>query len=415
MCSVLCKAQCTSLIFSEYYEGSFGSNKALEFYNSSTDSLLLSDYEVRQYSNGALVPTRVFEFPEFYLKSHFTFSAVSSSQTVFSDFDTTWSLSFNGNDALELVYLPLNEVVDVIGQVGENPSSGAWAVGDEIKGTMNFTIKRDSTVLIGNSDWSINQLSWIVLSPDDSTDFGQHSAVGLYECIQDDFSCISLLFSKYVEGSASNKGIEVTNASLEPINLRQYSILEFKNGSLESKELIHFPDTVLLPGESYSLASSNATLDELLDSDTLISATFNGDDALLIIDNISKDTLDVIGVVGQEPDGSAWLVGERGEARAVNQTLVRKSEVNYGSNWAQSQTQWEVLAQDVISSWGEHNIDSFYSCVISSLDNKSIIDSEKQLEKIYTLEGLEIKEVIFYEILIFKYSDGSLEKVYFTD
>src|SRR5690606_19681631 len=55
--SLFANSQCTELFFSEYIEGS-GNNKAVEIYNPTSSTILLTgNYTLRLYFNGSSTPT----------------------------------------------------------------------------------------------------------------------------------------------------------------------------------------------------------------------------------------------------------------------------------------------------------------------------------------------------------------------
>lgn len=183
-------AQADGVFFSEYIEGS-SNNKALEIFNGTDASIDLSDYAVWRYNNGATTGG-----------GHFPLTGTLASQDVFvianpdanaiilaiADVtaDTNWTDGhptwYNGNDYLGLTYdadgngvADSSEVVDVIGQLGEDPGS-AWDVGVTTEATGEHTLVRKPTVMVGNTDWtaaagtSADDSEWIVY-PQDTFDY----------------------------------------------------------------------------------------------------------------------------------------------------------------------------------------------------------------------------------------------------
>ncbi|HYG49408.1 MAG TPA: lamin tail domain-containing protein, partial [Flavobacteriales bacterium] len=144
-------APCTELFISEYIEGT-SNNKALELYNPTSNPINLSAYSIKIYFNGSSTAGATF-VPAGTLAAGQTFTIAHASATIFTGPDTTLGgvsvVSFNGNDALEL--LNGTTVIDVIGIVGVDPITN-WAVGSGA--TNEFTLVRKSTVHNGYTNWT---------------------------------------------------------------------------------------------------------------------------------------------------------------------------------------------------------------------------------------------------------------------
>jgi hypothetical protein len=138
--------QCNELFISEYVEGSHN-NKALEIYNPSNQTIDLSKYRLTRWQNGSAVWTRQYsdllsgsigpnEVKVTVLDRRDTTksgqdTAVFLSLRLKADlflspiYDTSYSMSFNGDDALSLdkldnatkTWLP----VDIFGKIGQRP------------------------------------------------------------------------------------------------------------------------------------------------------------------------------------------------------------------------------------------------------------------------------------------------------
>lgn len=106
-------------------------------------------------------------------------------------------------------------------------------------------------------------------------------------------------------------------------------------------------DSVFVAGNPSAIASI------LAQSDTLHTITFyNGDDALALIQISTNDTLDILGIIGNDP-GTNWTVGTGATSEF---TLVRKFAVTQGTtNWAVSVNQWDVYPQNFVDSLGIHH------------------------------------------------------------
>jgi len=118
------------IFFSEYIEGS-SFNKALEIYNSSDIELDLADYSIQVFFNGNTVSSASVDLvgtiaPE----GVFVISHPSASEEILALADqTSGSINFNGDDAIQLVLTESAIVADSIGQIGFDPGS-EWGVDD---------------------------------------------------------------------------------------------------------------------------------------------------------------------------------------------------------------------------------------------------------------------------------------------
>jgi predicted extracellular nuclease len=163
--------------------------------------------------------------------------------------------------------------------------------------------------------------------------------------------CGDLFISEYIEGSSSNKAIEVYNPTSSPINLSGYALSAYNNGGTTATNTFNFPAINLPAYGVYVIANAGATAPFLSVSDTTSPLTFyNGDDAIVLFKN--GDTLDIIGVVGVDP-GASWPVGTGATAEF---TLVRKTTVNQGQkDWAIGATEWDVYPQNTSIYLGSHS------------------------------------------------------------
>ncbi|MEZ5024036.1 MAG: lamin tail domain-containing protein [Chitinophagales bacterium] len=160
--------------------------------------------------------------------------------------------------------------------------------------------------------------------------------------------CTDLFFSEYIEGSGNNKALEIYNPTDAPINLGTYQINRYNGGVTATSGEFNFPNGRLLgPGEVYIIANSQADSAGILaKADTTSSITFyNGDDAMELIDTVTGNAIDIIGVIGEDP-GTNWPVG----AGATSEfTLVRNANVNDGqTDWVLGALEWDVYPQNFL-------------------------------------------------------------------
>jgi len=185
-----------------------------------------------------------------------------------------------------------------------------------------------------------------------ATDVDGTTSVTVSITVGDGSATTDLLISEYVEGSGSEKYIEIFNGTGGAVDLSDYALLLFSNGSATpttSNTLVGS----LANGAVKVYQNSAATLYAGEDNS---SVNFNGDDAVALYKLSSAAYVDIIGCIGEDP-GTAWTSGA---LSTLDQTLVRKSTVasgvtaNPGSGFPTLGTEWDTYAQDTISDLGTH-------------------------------------------------------------
>lgn len=142
----------SGVFISEYVEGS-SNNKAIEIYNGTGATLNISNYRIRMYFNGAttagltITLAGLVDAGDVYVLAHS--SAAQSIRDVANQFNGSgW---FNGDDAVALVYIPTNTIVDVVGQIGFDPGN-EWGSGNT--STADNTIRRKGSITNGDPNGS---------------------------------------------------------------------------------------------------------------------------------------------------------------------------------------------------------------------------------------------------------------------
>ncbi|MBC7448915.1 MAG: endonuclease [Hymenobacteraceae bacterium] len=171
---------CGGLFFSEYIESTSGSNKAVEIYNPSNESVSLAGYQVKVFNNGAITANTTLNLTgtlgsrEVYV----IINSLSTDQAFLEQGDAVSSVTnFNGNDALTLSYN--GTVLDAIGIVGVDPGTNGWSVASGNGSTTNFTLVRKPTVKTGSPTWSTATAEWTAVGADQYSYLG---AQGADEC-----------------------------------------------------------------------------------------------------------------------------------------------------------------------------------------------------------------------------------------
>lgn len=167
-----------------------------------------------------------------------------------------------------------------------------------------------------------------------------------------------LFISEYIEGSSQNKAIEIFNGSSLAIDLADYVLELYTNGS-PTASASFYPNGILNPSQCF-VVSNSAADDAIL---AVANAThngfcnFNGNDAVALLKIEPRRYVDIFGVIGTDP-GTAWTAA--GGYSTQDRTLVRKPEVNQGISSNPNDgfdtllSQWEVYPIDTFSFLGSH-------------------------------------------------------------
>jgi endonuclease I len=170
-------------------------------------------------------------------------------------------------------------------------------------------------------------------------------------------SCAAdLLISEYIEGSSSNKYIEISNNTGATVDLSDYKLQLFSNGALIASS------TVTLTG----MLADNSVIDYKNTSAiayggiaiTNSAVNFNGDDAVALFKISTGSYVDIFGRIGEDP-GTAW---SSGSFTTLDRTLVRNASVisgvtiNPASGFPTLASEWTQFATDDVTHLGSHSI-----------------------------------------------------------
>jgi Ca2+-binding RTX toxin-like protein len=163
-----------------------------------------------------------------------------------------------------------------------------------------------------------------------------------------------LFISEYVEGSGSNKALEIYNGTAAPVVLDgTYDVRLFANGSATATATIPLTGTIA-PGDVFVLvrAASEPALVALADQ-TTSNFLWNGNDAVALAK--AGVLLDVIGQIGVDP-GTEWGTGD---ASTADSTLRRNPGIEAGdpdgTNAFDPAAQWTGLPIDTFDGIGSHS------------------------------------------------------------
>ena len=169
--------------------------------------------------------------------------------------------------------------------------------------------------------------------------------------------CDNLFISEYIEGWGNNKAIEVYNPTSAAIDLSDYRLERYSNGSssaaanqkvqlsgvLQPNDVMVF---VLDKQDPDGVDFEQPVWDELAEAadvwlcpvyDVNNAMYFNGNDAMVLARISDGANLDIFGIIGQDPGETGW------EGMTQNHTLVRKSSVTTGNS--------NPFAFDVAGEW----------------------------------------------------------------
>lgn len=171
-----------------------------------------------------------------------------------------------------------------------------------------------------------------------------------------------LFFSEYVEGSSYNKYLEIYNGTGEAVDLSNYIIELYVNGSMIPSRS-HFLEGVLESDEVIVIGESRATIYDGTVSVSSV-ANFNGNDAIALIKIIDDDVkyVDIIGCIGEDP-GKEWIDPLDNNISTLDRTLVRKPSVREGVSKNPNKgfptlgTDWKVYPIDTSEFLGSHTMD----------------------------------------------------------
>jgi uncharacterized protein len=169
------------LFFSEYIEGN-SNNKALEIYNPTTQTVNLSSYVVKLYSNGTTTVQNSLTLTGTLAPGSVVVIVNNSATATFKTvpgFITSSVTDFNGDDAITLEKSGV--VIDRFGQLGVDPDPSSttttgWSGGGVQ--TANSTLRRKPSIKTGDNNASgafDPSVQWVATTLDDATGLGAHT------------------------------------------------------------------------------------------------------------------------------------------------------------------------------------------------------------------------------------------------
>lgn len=191
-------------------------------------------------------------------------------------------------------------------------------------------------------------------------------------------NCSELFISEYAEGSGNNKAIEFYNPTANTINMSNYRLVRYSNGSptgSDSTDLVgsvaSFSTFVIVNGQTSGTATSPAcsptlqAMAQQLDHAYPAPTYVNGDDAMVLARINPYARIDIFGEIGVQP-APAWsdlppYDGSAGKWWTKDHSLQRKSTIKQGVVTSPSPfivtLEWDSLPNNNWSNIGHHTCD----------------------------------------------------------
>ncbi|MFA7561145.1 MAG: lamin tail domain-containing protein [Candidatus Izemoplasmatales bacterium] len=190
------------------------------------------------------------------------------------------------------------------------------------------------------------------------------SANSLIAVRPEDFLMDDLIFTEYIEGSGSNQALEIYNGTASTIDLSQYNIGIYLDGSSTISGSLTLSGS-LASGDTYVIAhpSANATILAQADLTNINLSYISGNDILVL-----RNGTTVIDSIGQTGVTSAF---------AQDVTMTRKLMLRdeSPSDVYDRDYYWEVLPSDTFTDIGSYSFDLEALSELLSLEKNSVIST----------------------------------------
>lgn len=293
-----------------------------------------------------------------------------------------------GNVASTTLYVRMNAGLPVNTYGGNMvlTSTGATAVhvalnGDVTVVPLGIPVATLATDITSNSFVA----NWNAASGADSYELDVYQVTGS--------PAADLIFSEYIEGSGNNKFIEIYNGTGSEVNLSDYKINLYTNGSTTASAQAL---TGILPnGATLVYRNGQATLNTTFEVSSI--TNFNGDDALALVKGSPEVFVDIFGVIGNDP-GTMWSING---VSTVDQTLRRKSNIKSGVKTNPSGTgsgafltlgtEWDSYPIDTAEGLGSHTFNGLTKTFVIENQNVGNVTS-------YPVSGLNAETNYYYVV-----------------
>lgn len=188
-------------------------------------------------------------------------------------------------------------------------------------------------------------------------------------------NCSDLFISEYVEGSGNNKAMEFYNPTSATINMSNYRLVRYSNGSItgtDSTDLVgsinSYSTFVIANGTGVTSGTTSTSpacdpalqaMAQQIDHAYPNPTAMNGNDAMVLVKISPYKILDIFGRIGEDP-GTAWS-DATGKWWTSDHSLQRKATIKTGvtANPLQFQVevQWDSLPKNNWTNVGIHACD----------------------------------------------------------
>ncbi|MGP4039437.1 5'-nucleotidase C-terminal domain-containing protein [Gracilibacillus sp. D59] len=196
----------------------------------------------------------------------------------------------------------------------------------------------------------------------------------LMELNAEETNADELFISEYIEGSSYNKAIEIYNGTGSEVDLSNYTLALYSNGSVEISSSLELEGS-LADGDVFVIANSsaNSAILEVTDETSGV-VNFNGDDAFALLKD--GEVIDQLGEIGVR------------DSFGSDKTLVRNPETAVPST-TYDPSQWLDKGKDNFAFIGNHkNNDGTEEDSEETAETINIADARQQADgNVVTIEG----------------------------
>jgi endonuclease I len=257
---------------------------------------------------------------------------VTADRLIFSTNKPPSSVNTNTNFDVEVSATDVNDNIDL-----------------DISSSVTLSLSSGTGVLSSTAGLTQNLSSgtylWTDIQYDTEEDFrisasssGLASATSILITASSNNYFSDLMITEYVEGSSNNKYIEIWNNTGASVDLSDYSIEIYYNGSTSVGKSISLSGTLAQNG-IYIIANSSATAWSGTPDLSTGNLNFNGNDAVVLVNSNVKGNVDVVGTIGSSSDF------------AKDKTLERNATAA-GPNSTYTTSEWDTKAKDDVSGLG---------------------------------------------------------------